>query len=86
MPPSAGDLGAGGQGHTHVGDHVQFPDVGGLGVQELPHGLLLVTLPPGQLLEGGQARSAGGRAGEGPREGQVTLPTWVDGHSQDTSI
>lgn len=40
--------------HTHVGDHPEFLNVGGLCVQKLPHRLLLVALPPSQLLWEGQ--------------------------------
>lgn len=47
--------------HTHVSDHPQFLNVGGLSVQELPHRLLLVALPPGQLLWEGRAQPGRGR-------------------------
>lgn len=37
---------------THIGDDFEVPDVGGLCVQQLPDGFLLVALPARQDLPG----------------------------------
>lgn len=55
--------------HTHVRDHPQLLNVGGLCVQELPHRFLLVALPPGQLLWEGQGVAQEPRACRGGPEG-----------------
>lgn len=80
--------------HTHVSDHPQFLNVGGLSVQELPHCLLLVALPPGQLLQEGQgvarSRSVQAQPGRGRESNLVwnflpPMQTWRSLSSEPSS-